>query len=56
MDNTTVKIKKELLDRVEKIVEDKFEHIKYANKKQFVNAAVLELLRQEEEKKKEEGK
>lgn len=48
MDNTTVKIKKDILDRVDKLIKSKFEHIKYANKRHFVNVAVLELLIKEE--------
>jgi Arc/MetJ-type ribon-helix-helix transcriptional regulator len=49
MDNTTVKIDKSLLARIEKIVKDKFLCVRYANKKQFVNIAVLDLLEKSEE-------
>lgn len=50
MDNTTVKIKKELLCRIERLIIDESMQIKYSSKKQFVNIAVLKLLKQEEEK------
>ena len=43
-----MKIKKEILDRVDKLIENKFKHVKYANKRHFVNVAVLELLSKEE--------
>ncbi len=48
MDNTTVKIDKDLLERVDKVLRDKIGHIKYTSKKQFINIAVLSLLEQEE--------
>ena len=50
MDNTTVKIKQELLCRIERLIIDESMQIKYSSKKQFVNIAVLKLLKQEEEK------
>jgi len=46
----TVKIDRELLERVNKLIKRKDRKIKYANKKQFVNIAVLELLEKEERK------
>ncbi len=52
MDNTTVKINKELLKRVDKIICKGSASVKYASKKHFVNVAVLELIRKEESNKK----
>ena len=43
-----VKIDKDLLGRVEKLIKRKDKKIKYSNKKQFVNVAVLNLLEKEE--------
>lgn len=48
MDNSTVKIDPELLDRVNKLIRDKSKRILYSSKKQFVNVAVLKLLEKEE--------
>lgn len=45
-----VKIDKDLLARVEKLIKKKEKKIKYAHKKQFVDVAVLNLLEKEEEK------
>lgn len=44
----TVKIDEDLLKRVEKLIKMKDKKIKYANKKQFINVAVLQLLEVEE--------
>jgi hypothetical protein len=43
-----VKIDKELLIRVEKLIKNKGKRIKYSSKKQFIDIAVLELLEKEE--------
>lgn len=43
-----VKIDIDLLARVEKLIKRKDKKIKYSNKKQFVNVAVLSLLEKEE--------
>ena len=45
-----VKIDKELLERVDRLISKKEKKIKYSSKKQFVNIAVLELLEKEEKK------
>lgn len=45
-----VKIDKDLLSRVEKLIKKREKRIKYAHKKQFVNVAVLNLLKKEEKK------
>lgn len=45
-----VKINGELLERVGKVIEKKEIKIKYSSKKQFVDIAVLELLKREENK------
>ena len=44
----TVKIDEDLLKRVIAIIKDKDKKIKYSNAKQFVNVAVLGLLKKEE--------
>jgi len=44
----TVKIDDDLLERIRKLIKRKDKKIKYANRKQFVNVAVLELLENEE--------
>ena len=46
-----VKIDKDLLERVEKVIKNKSKKIKYSSKKQFIDIAVLELLEKEEGKK-----
>ncbi len=43
----TVKIDKELLERVRKLIKRK--KIRYAHQKQFINVAVLDLLEREEQ-------
>lgn len=43
-----VKIDKDLLEKVEKIISAKSKKIIYPSKKQFVNIAVLKLLEEEE--------
>lgn len=43
-----VKIDKDLLARVEKLIKRKDKKIKYAHKKQFVEVAVLKLIEEEE--------
>lgn len=48
MDNTGVKIDRDLLERVKKIVKKKDKKIMYSHMKQFVNVAVLKLLEKEE--------
>lgn len=48
MDNAGVKIDKQLLERIEKITKDKDKKIIYSSRKQFVNIAVLKLLKKEE--------
>ena len=44
----TVKINEDLLKRVIYITKDKSKKIKYSTAKQFINVAVLELLKKEE--------
>lgn len=44
----TVKIDKELLDRINKLIRRKSKKFKYESAKQFVNYAVVELLEKEE--------
>jgi metal-responsive CopG/Arc/MetJ family transcriptional regulator len=46
--SNTVKIDETLLGRVEKLIKMKDKKIKYANRKQFINVAVLQLLEKEE--------
>jgi len=48
MDNSTVKIDPDLLDRVKKLIREKSKRIRYSHQKQFVDVAVLNLLEQEE--------
>ena len=48
MDNTGVKIDKNLLIRVEKLIKNKDKKIVYSSRKQFINIAVLKLLKKEE--------
>jgi metal-responsive CopG/Arc/MetJ family transcriptional regulator len=48
MVDRVVKIDEDLLMRVEKLIENKFKKIKYGNRKQFINYAVIELLEKEE--------
>ncbi|MFA4960826.1 MAG: hypothetical protein WC548_04140 [Candidatus Pacearchaeota archaeon] len=43
-----VKIDKDLLSKVEKLIRRKEKKIKYSNRRQFVNVAVLKLLEDEE--------
>lgn len=43
-----VKIDKDLLMRVEKLIKKKEKKIRYSSKKQFINVAVLNLLEKEE--------
>jgi len=43
-----VKIDKDLLNRIERLIKRKDKKIKYAHKKQFVDVAVLKLLEKEE--------
>jgi hypothetical protein len=43
-----VKIDRDLLARVEKLIKRKDKKIKYAHKKQFVEIAVLRLIEEEE--------
>jgi len=45
-----VKIDSELLERVENFIKKSRNRIKYANKKQFIDLAVLEKLEKEDEK------
>ncbi|MCX8159046.1 MAG: hypothetical protein N3D20_02020 [Candidatus Pacearchaeota archaeon] len=45
---TGVKIDKDLLKRIERLIQRKDKKIKYAHKKQFVDIAVLKLLEEEE--------
>ncbi len=45
----TVRIDRNLLERVEKITKDIDRRIIYSSKRQFVNIAVLRLLQKEEE-------
>ena len=47
----SVKIDKELLERVKDLVKDSSKRIKYSSAKQFVNIAGLELLEKELNKK-----
>ncbi|MBW6442655.1 hypothetical protein K0A97_02630 [Patescibacteria group bacterium] len=47
----TVKIDSKILERVENLLKKGEKKIKYANKKHFINLAVLELLKKEEKKK-----
>ena len=47
----SVKIDKNLLERVKKTIEKNSKKIKYSSAKQFVNIAVLELLEKELSKK-----
>jgi hypothetical protein len=44
-----VRIEKELLEEVGKLLKNKDKRIKYVNKKHFVDLAVFELLKREEE-------
>jgi len=44
----TVKIDNDLLERIRRLIRRKDKRIKYANRKQFVNVAGLELLEKEE--------
>ena len=43
-----VKIQKDLLSRIEKLIKDKDKKIIYSSRKQFVNIAVLKLIKKEE--------
>ncbi len=43
-----VKIDKDLLSRLEKLIKKKEKKIKYSNRRQFVNVAVLKLIEEEE--------
>ena len=43
----SVKIDKNLLERVKKLIENNSKKIKYSSAKQFVNISVLELLEKE---------
>lgn len=43
----TVKIDSSILKKVENLLKREEKRIKYANKKQFINLAVLELLKKE---------
>ena len=52
----TVKIDKDLLKKVKKIIKDSSMKIKYSNAKQFVNIAVLEKLNEEIDKNRNGGK
>ena len=45
----SVKIDKELLENIKKLIKNNSKRIKYSSAKQFVNIAVLELLEREEE-------
>ncbi|MDD5700031.1 MAG: hypothetical protein PHH00_02445 [Candidatus Nanoarchaeia archaeon] len=45
--SNVVKIDKELLERINRLIGKKDKKIKYSSKKQFVNIAVLELLEKE---------
>ena len=44
----SVKIDKQLLERIKKLIKKDSKKIKYSSAKQFVNMAVLELLEKEE--------
>ena len=44
----TVKIDKDLLERVGRLIKKKDKKIKYAHQKQFIDIAVLKLLEEEE--------
>lgn len=46
--SNVVKINKDLLERIKRLIRKKDKKIKYSSKKQFVNIAVLELLEKEE--------
>ncbi len=46
----SVKIDKELLERVKKLIKNSSKRIKYSSAKQFVNMAVFELLEKELDK------
>ncbi len=50
MDNTTVKLDRELLKRLKKFLKKLPYRIRYTNLKQFVNVAVLSLLEKELDK------
>ena len=54
--DTTVKIEKFLLNRIDKLIKEKSKRIKYSGYKQFVNYAVLELLEKEEGEKDDKNK
>lgn len=43
-----VKIQKDLLSRIEKLIKNKDKKIIYSSRKQFVNIAVLKLIKKEE--------
>ena len=43
-----VKIQKDLLSRIERLIKDKDKKIIYSSRKQFVNIAVLKLIKKEE--------
>ena len=44
----SVRIDKDLLEKLKELVKDSSKRIKYSSAKQFVNIAVLELLEKEE--------
>ena len=46
----SVKIDKELLDRVKELIKESPHKIRYSSAKQFVDIAVLEMLKKEEKK------
>ncbi len=46
----SVKIDKDLLNRVKSLIKEKPHKIKYSSAKQFIDIAVLELLEKEEKK------
>lgn len=46
--SNVVKINKDLLERIKRLIRKKDKKIKYSSKKQFVNISVLELLEKEE--------
>ena len=51
MDNATVKLDSELLNRVKQLLKKSPHKILYTNLKQFVNIAVLQLLEKESSRK-----
>ena len=48
MEDGVVKIDRNLLERIKKLISKKSKKIKYAHQKQFINIAVLNLLEKEE--------